>query len=142
MRAIVVASVVGAVLVLCLSLSAGTQYCASTFQYHQALGAPLFKVSGTPVYSPWAWIGWARRFGVRAPRTFAVAEGMAFCGGLGAFLIMVALVARGRRRDKSTAHGSARWAERRELREAGLLDDAGVVLCQTADARFRSRSDG
>src|SRR6185312_2694414 len=28
------------------------------------------------------------------------------------------------------------------LRHAGMLDDAGVVLCQTDDARYSSQSDG
>jgi type IV secretion system protein VirD4 len=142
MRAILLSTIGGAVLIFTLSLSAGTQYCASTFQYHPALGSPLVKVAGTPVYGPWSWIGWSKRFGARAPRTFAAAEGAAFGGGVLALMLVLFVVGRARRADRSTAHGSARWAERRELREAGLLDDAGVVLCQTSDARFRSRPDG
>jgi type IV secretion system protein VirD4 len=42
----------------------------------------------------------------------------------------------------STAHGSSRWATTEEIRKAGLLRDAGVVLCQTSDAEFRTTVDG
>ena len=40
----------------------------------------------------------------------------------------------------STAHGSARWADTSELARSGLLDSAGVVLCQTSDARYIASS--
>ena len=42
----------------------------------------------------------------------------------------------------SHAHGSSRWATTAEMAKAGLLRDAGVVLCQTDDARFDTRMDG
>jgi hypothetical protein len=40
-----------------------------------------------------------------------------------------------------TAHGSSRWATTQEIRTAGLLRDAGVVLCQTDDAAYRTTVD-
>jgi type IV secretion system protein VirD4 len=124
------------------SLAIGTQYCAAAFHYHHGLGRPLISIFDTPVYAPWSWILWERRFPGRAPRTFGVAEAIAFGGGLVAFAMLLAAAARLRGARESTAHGSARWATHGELRHAGLLDDAGVVLCQTADARFTSRPDG
>jgi type IV secretion system protein VirD4 len=142
MRRLLVILAVVAVAIFGGALAAGTQYCASSFRYHAALGSPVAKVSGTPVYPPWAWFGWARRFGDRAPRTFAVAEALAFGGGVVAFMVVLIALARVRGARASTAHGSARWATRRELADAGLLDDAGIVLCQTAEARLTSRSDG
>jgi type IV secretion system protein VirD4 len=122
-------------------LVAATQYCANAFQYHPILGRAVV-IHGTPLYAPWAWIGWHRRFPRRAPRTFAAAEAITFGGGLLSLLIVLAAVTRVRQKGPSTAHGSARWATTDDLRAAGLLDGAGVVLCQTADARLRSEPDG
>jgi type IV secretion system protein VirD4 len=99
-------------------------------------------VSGTPLYWPWSWLGWSRRFGDRAPRTFAGAEAITFAGGLVSVLLLLVAVTRFRGAPASTAHGSARWAMTAELEAAGLLDEAGVVLCQTQDARFSSSADG
>src|SRR5262249_15038377 len=136
-RLLIVLAIVAAV-VFGGALVAGTQHCASSFHYHAALGHPVVTISGTPIYAPWAWLGWARRFGDRAPRTFAVAEALAFGGGVVAFMIVLVALAHVRGGRGSTAHGSARWATRRELAEAGMLDDAGIVLCQTAEARLTS----
>jgi len=122
-------------------LVAATQYCANAFQYHPVLGRAVV-IHGTPLYAPWAWLGWHRRFPRRAPRTFAAAEAITFGGGLLSLLLVLAVASRVRQGGPSTAHGSARWATNDDLRSAGLLDDAGVVLCQTADARLRSEPDG
>lgn len=39
------------------------------------------------------------------------------------------------------AYGTARWATRKELQRAGLLGNEGIVLCQTAEASFRTTVD-
>src|SRR5688572_19298794 len=94
MRRLLVALAIVALAVFGAALGAGTQYCASSFRYHAALGSPLVTVSGTRIYAPWAWLGWARRFGARAPRTFAAAEALAFGGGVVAFMIVLVALAR------------------------------------------------
>jgi type IV secretion system protein VirD4 len=142
MRRLLIALAILATVAFAGGFFAGTQYCASAFRYHAVLGRPVATVSGTAIYAPWAWLGWAKRFGDRAPRTFAVAEALSFGGGLIGFVVLLVALVRVRGARESTAHGSARWAMRRELAEAGLLDDAGIVLCQTADARLTSSSDG
>src|SRR5579862_7134717 len=141
MRGRFILTAVGAAILFVLGMASGTQYCASTFHDHPLLGRQLFVAFGAGIYAPWAWLGWSARFAGRAPRTFAAAEAMTFAGGVLALGLVLAVLARLRARP-STAHGSARWATRSELRAAGLLDDAGVVLCQTADARFTSDTDG
>jgi type IV secretion system protein VirD4 len=136
------------VLVLCATISfsggffAATQYCASSFRYHPSLGRPVVAVLGTPCYVPWAWLSWEDRSGQRAPRVFAGAQAITFGGGLLSLMLLLAGVARARRVPESTAHGSAHWATRADLQRAGMLDPVGVVLCQTADARFSSTGDG
>lgn len=131
-----------AAMVFVAFLSMGTQHCAAAFHDHPGLGRPVLTVGGSPFYAPWSWIDWSRRFPGRAPRTFGVAELLALAGGLLSLGITLAAVVRLRARHASTAHGSARWATGRELQEAGMLEDAGVILCQTDDARFSSQTDG
>jgi len=140
-KSITLLLVLGAVMVFVLTLSCATQYCAARFRYPDLLGRPLVLV-GARIYPPWAWLSWSQRFADRAPQTFAVAQALTFGGALAAFGLVLLPLARMRGAQVSTAHGSARWATRKELRDAGLLDDAGVVLCQTAEARFESESDG
>lgn len=44
---------------------------------------------------------------------------------------------------KTTLHGSSRWATDREMKEAGLMGNNGLVLGQTGDAKYvRSRKGG
>ena len=61
---------VGIVAALILLSAAATQYVASQFGYHPALGKPLLK----QVYAPWAWISWWTRYDAQAPRAFAAVE--------------------------------------------------------------------
>jgi type IV secretion system protein VirD4 len=100
------------------------------------------SMSGASFYTPWSWVDWSRRFPGQAPRTFAIAEALAFGGVAVALAMPLAVLARVRTGKASTVHGSARWATDGELRQFGLLDDAGIVLCQTAQARFTSTADG
>lgn len=118
---------------------AATQYLARTYHDAPALGEPLVSLRAGNVYAPSSWYTWQKRWGKHAPKTFGMAMGIAFAGvvlGLG-----VGLRLRGNsRQPKPTgAYGTARWSEDSELDEAGLLGARGVVLCQTADAKFRRR---
>lgn len=50
------------ILILVLSLSAATQFIASVFDHHPALG-PRLAVSDTMVlYPPWAILGWSAAY--------------------------------------------------------------------------------
>ena len=119
-----------------------TQYAASRLSSRWRLGPPAFVVARTPVYVPWAWLKWSERLEPAAPQVFALAQAINFGGALASFAVLMAAVARMRGNAVSTTHGSARWAVTKDLRRAGLLDPGGVVLCQTADARYSSRPDG
>jgi type IV secretion system protein VirD4 len=134
--------VVLALALLGASFVGATEYVAAHVAFDRRLGPPVFAVFGTPVYAPWAWIGWAQRFEQSAPRVFAVAQAINFGGAAVAFLPLLVAMAVARGASDSTVHGSARWAERKDLRRAGLLEPAGVVLCQTSDARYTSKADG
>jgi type IV secretion system protein VirD4 len=132
------------VLLACLLIGsvAATQYLAQKFAYAAELGEPLASVGGAHLYPPFAWHRWQRQWGKHAPRPFGMAMAMAFGGGV--LGLGVGMRVRGSDlKSKSTgAYGTARWAEDRELKRAGLIDAPGIVLCQTADADIRRDSSG
>jgi type IV secretion system protein VirD4 len=117
-------------------LSASTQYVAGELHQDPQLGPAWTVVGGHAVYAPWAWIAWSSRYGPRFPTLFRNASAVSTLAALLGVAGVAAASARRRRTAASVAHGSSRWATTRELRKAGLLRDAGVVLCQTDDAAF------
>lgn len=113
-----------------------TQYAASALHYQRALGSPLATIDGVSLYPPWNWLGWDNDFAAYAPAIFATTTTIGWLSLVSWLPIILYGVLSGRRQATSTAHGSARWADTSELAEKGLLTGQGVVLCQTADARF------
>jgi type IV secretion system protein VirD4 len=131
---------VGALLGVAIAgLWAGTQWVAAGLGEAPGLGRPWITLGAVRVYAPWAWLGWEGRLEGRAPGRFREAGAMA----LGAVLVgcvgPIAAALGRKRAAPSEAHGSSRWATTEELRAAGLLREAGVVLCQGAEARYRTR---
>ena len=54
---------------------------------------------------------------------------IAASGGLASIIVAIALsVWRGRETKKANTYGSARWADRRDIKQAGLLSPSGVIL--------------
>jgi len=136
-----IVSVVASLLISIGGLAVCTQYIAAEFNYSPRLGPPITVVGHVPVYPPWAWIAWSDAYGVRAPIPFRNATaGSTLAALLGAGICVLAAVRR-KPSQASHAHGSSRWATTREMRDAGLLRDEGVVLCQTDDAEFRTSID-
>jgi type IV secretion system protein VirD4 len=122
---------------LCVS----TEQVAEALHYRAALGAPWMTLGELRIYAPWAWILWSRTYAPLAPGAFRHAGAITTLAAL-AGVGVAALAGLVRRPSRpSTAHGSSRWATTAEVRAAGLLRDAGVVLCQTDDARFRTTLD-
>jgi hypothetical protein len=63
---------------------------------------------------------------------------VAASGGIAAVIVAIAMsVWRAREMKRVTTYGSARWAETREIREAGLLGHDGVLLGQWRDHYLR-----
>jgi type IV secretion system protein VirD4 len=128
-----------------LSLSgswAATEYMAAGLHEAPELGTPWAVVGDLRIYPPWGWIVWSPLCESHAPALLRRASAIAtFAALAGAAAAALAALAR-KPSPASHAHGSSRWATTSELRNGGLLRDAGVVLCQTGDARFRTRVDG
>ena len=106
-----------------------TQYVAASLGYQAQLGPPWFVLFGTPVYYPPAIFWWWYFYEAYAPPIFATGGIIAAPGGFIAIGVAIAMsVWRAREARNVATYGSARWAEKGEVKAAGLLDPDGVVL--------------
>jgi type IV secretion system protein VirD4 len=106
-----------------------TQWTAWRLGFQSQLGPPWFEFAGAPVYVPVAFFWWWYHYDAYAPRIFLEGAGIAASGGFAAIGISIAMsVWRAREARTITTYGSARWADKREIRAAGLLGRDGVIL--------------
>lgn len=106
-----------------------TQWTAAALGFQGRLGAPWFAVSGYPVYLPWRLFEWWFAYEPYAPEIFEEGGAIAAAGGIaGALFAIVNSVWRARQNQLVTTYGSARWANVKEIRAAGLLAGRGVFL--------------
>jgi type IV secretion system protein VirD4 len=107
---------------------AATQYLAHQFQQDPELGSPLLHLFHYNVYEPLSWLPWIWQLRiiddptVRMPLIYSL--GIVLGGSLAGTAI--ARFLRGRRMKRlnegaDELHGSARWAEKKDLVKAGLL---------------------
>lgn len=108
---------------------AATQWTAWRLGFQAQLGAPWFELAGWPVYYPPAFFWWWFSFDAYAPAIFTEGGIIAVSGGFLAIVaaIMMSII-RSREARNVATYGSARWAEDKEIRSAGLLGPDGVVL--------------
>ncbi len=106
-----------------------TEWTAWQLAFQPQLGHPWFMLFGWPIYQPPAFFWWWFAYDAYAHDIFVTGGFIAGAGGVGAFVVAVAMsVWRAREVKKVTTYGSARWAEAREIRKAGLLRPDGVLL--------------
>ena len=106
-----------------------TQYVAWSLGYQSQLGPPWFVLFGMPVYYPPAIFWWWYFYEAYAPPIFARGGIIAASGGFIAIAVAIGMsVWRAREARNVVTYGSARWAEKSEIRAARLLDPDGVVL--------------
>ena len=116
-------------LIVLFSTWAATQYVAWNLGFQAQLGAPWFVLLGVPVYYPPAVFWWWYFYDAYAPEIFATGGMIAASGGFIAIAVAIGMsVWRAREANDAATYGSARWAEREEVKAAGLLDPDGVVL--------------
>ncbi|WP_273281907.1 conjugal transfer protein TraG [Pseudooceanicola atlanticus] len=108
---------------------AATQWVAFRLGFQPQLGAPWLELAGLPVYYPPAFFWWWFSFDAYAPAIFVEGAIIAASGGFIAIAAAILMsVIRAREAKNVATYGSARWAEDREIRAAGLLGPDGVVL--------------
>jgi type IV secretion system protein VirD4 len=116
---------------IALGCAVATQWLANSYGFQPALGFSLFHL-----YPPWSYFVWAyqwkdagnhllfdRAFGIGSLVTFA-----------GCFVILVDL-ARANFRVNPYLHGSARWADKGDIKRAGLFVKQGVYVGGWRDKR-------
>ena len=108
------------------SLSAATQHFAHAFKYHSALGAQLHGV-----YPPWSILTWASKWHAVYPDALTQSGGIGVItsavGLLG--LLAVKSIMGNTSRASEYLHGSARWANQKDIQASGLLgNDDGVYV--------------
>jgi type IV secretion system protein VirD4 len=117
---------------------AATEWTAWQLAFQPQLGPPWFSLLGWPIYQPPALFWWWFAYDAYAHEIFVTGGFIAGSGGVAAFAVAVAMsVWRAREVKKVTTYGSARWAEARELRQAGLLRPDGVLLGRWRGAYLR-----
>lgn len=113
---------------LCTTWGA-TQYVAWSLGFQAQLGAPWFVLVGWPVYYPPAIFWWWYFYEAYAPNIFAEGGLIAASGGFIAIAVAIGMsVWRAREAKHAATYGSARWADKTEVKAASLLDPDGVVL--------------
>ncbi|EFI53037.1 conjugal transfer protein TraG [Afipia sp. 1NLS2] len=117
---------------------AATEWTAWQLAFQPQLGRPWFALFGWRIYQPPAFFWWWFAYDAYAHEIFVTGGFIAGAGGVAAFVVAVAMsVWRAREVKKVTTYGSARWAEAREIRKAGLLHPDGVLLGRWHSAYLR-----
>jgi len=113
-----------AIFSLLAGLQAATQFFAALFNYDPALGARL----GT-FYAPWDILLWAQRWYTQYPEAVMKAAGIGLLVTVGGLFIAFAVksVLANSARANATLHGSARWANKKDIQAAGLLPPAKTL---------------
>ena len=99
-------------------MQAATQFFAYRFQYQPQLGAHF-----NHIYAPWSIIEWADQWYFKYPDIFELSMSMGvLVSGVGLLLtLVVRVVIDNSSRPNSSLHGSARWAEIKDIQAARLL---------------------
>jgi type IV secretion system protein VirD4 len=106
-----------------------TEYVAWSLGFQAQLGPPWFVLFGWPFYHPPAFFWWWFSYDAYAPEIFTEGAFIAASGGFIAIAVAIGMsVWRAREAKDVATYGSARWAEKEEVKAAGLLDPDGVVL--------------
>jgi type IV secretion system protein VirD4 len=100
-----------------------TEMLANSFRFQPALGWNLFHV-----YTPWSFFVWRQFEDSSNHQLFAQAFGIGLMVVLGGFMLLLLDVARKNFRVNPFLHGSARWADKRDIQAASLLNNDGVYV--------------
>ncbi|MHB2166514.1 conjugal transfer protein TraG [Alsobacter sp. R-9] len=108
---------------------AATQWTAWRLGFQAQLGNPWFELAGWPIYYPPALFWWWYAFDAYAPSIFVEGGAIAASGGIMSIAAAITMsIIRAREARNVATYGSARWAEDKEIRAAGLLGPDGVLL--------------
>ncbi|MGP8437781.1 type IV secretory system conjugative DNA transfer family protein [Paraburkholderia fungorum] len=112
---------------MALSSWAATQYFAHAVQYQDGLGEYVWKFGSTVrIYQPFSWFGWAAQWmnSTGKLESYVTRMLLVLCGGgvlslLGGFFLYYRRSLKSEKHDD--LHGSARWANERDIEKMGLV---------------------
>ena len=106
-----------------------THWTALRLGFQPQLGTPWFELFGWPIYHPPAFFWWWYAYDAYAPPIFIEGALIAASGGFTAVGVAIFMsVLRAREASEVDTYGSARWANQKDVKSAGLFDPSGVVL--------------
>ncbi|MBI1246112.1 MAG: IncP-type conjugal transfer protein TraG [Alphaproteobacteria bacterium] len=115
-----------------------TEWVAWRLAFQPELGEPWFRLFGFPFYLPPAFFWWWYGFDAYAPSIFLKGAVIAASGGILSVVVAIVMsVWRAREAKTVETYGSARWAEKEEVKTAGLLGPDGVVLGRYGEEYLR-----
>ncbi|USI71540.1 conjugal transfer protein TraG [Sphingomonas morindae] len=115
-----------------------TEWVAWRLAFQPELGPPWFTLLRFPVYLPPAFFWWWYSYDAYAPAIFVEGAYIAASGGFIAIAVAIGMsVWRAREAKRVETYGSARWAEAKEVKAAGLLGADGVLLGKLDRAYLR-----
>jgi type IV secretion system protein VirD4 len=115
--------------IVLLTIWTATEWTAWRLGYQPELGRPWFELLHFPFYLPPAFFWWWYAYDAYAPSIFIEGAYIAASGGIIAAAVAIGMsVWRAREAKNIETYGSARWAQPKEIEEAGLLGPDGVVL--------------
>jgi type IV secretion system protein VirD4 len=115
--------------IVLLVIWTATEWTAWRLGFQPELGRPWFELLHFPFYLPPAFFWWWYAYDAYAPSIFIEGAYIASSGGLIAAAVAIGMsVWRAREAKNAETYGSARWAQPKEIEQAGLLGPDGVVL--------------
>jgi type IV secretion system protein VirD4 len=128
--------VIGFFAAILAALIASTQTFAWQFSWQRSLGGNLCYI-----YPPWKILSWYSQVGNQFQDQFSLAFGIgALVFILGLILLFAAItISRNTAKASEILHGSAKWAEEKEIKAAGLLSKDGVYVGSWIDKKGRQR---
>ncbi|WOF44554.1 IncP-type conjugal transfer protein TraG [Sphingopyxis indica] len=121
--------IVLAFIIILLGPWGATQWAAAALGHQPELGSAWSHLGSEPIYPPWAIFAWWYRFAAYAPDVFNTAGIMVGASGLaGCSVAMLGSLWQESAGSKLTTYGSARWADERDIRRAGLRAEDGIFI--------------
>jgi type IV secretion system protein VirD4 len=125
-------------LIVLLTMWTATEWTAWRLGFQPELGRPWFDLFHFPFYQPPAFLWWWFAYDAYAPSIFIEGAYIAASGGIIAAAVAIGVsVWRAREAKNAETYGSARWAQSKEIEQAGLLGPDGVVLGRHERAYLR-----